>query len=65
MGAVACVKFIEMMNVNYLPYDILAIILDSPFKSFKQLIIEIGAKRSELPQFLVHAGYFFIKKTLE
>ena len=46
MGAVACVKFVEMVNQLYLPFDILGMVLDSPFKSFKQLVIEIGAKKS-------------------
>jgi hypothetical protein len=39
MGAVACIKYAEMITSNYLPVDIAAIVLDSPFKSFKQLII--------------------------
>lgn len=39
MGAVACIKYAEMMASLYLPVDVVAIVLDSPFKSLKQLII--------------------------
>lgn len=64
MGAVACVKYCEMLMTNSKPIQIRGIILDSPFKSLKQLIIELGIKRTQMPSPLVHAFYFLIKPSL-
>lgn len=65
MGAVAGLKYCEMMMENRTEVEIHGIVLDSPFQSLKKLIIELGAKRSNLPQFCVHAFYFLIQSTLQ
>lgn len=33
--------------------EIIGIILDSPFRSFSKLVVEIGSTQSEIPKFLV------------
>jgi hypothetical protein len=45
--------------------DILGVILDSCFRSFSKLVVEIGHKYSEYPELLIKAGYFLVKGTLE
>lgn len=68
MGSACAIKYCEMMhNYKWNDYrrEILGIVLDSCFKSFSKLAVEIGHKHSDFPQFLIKAGYFIIKGTLE
>ncbi len=53
-----------MLMNNYSVVEIHGIILDSPFQSLKSLIIELGAKRSDLPKLFVQGFYYLIKNTL-
>jgi pimeloyl-ACP methyl ester carboxylesterase len=64
MGAVASIKYCEMsMNTNN-GVEICGLILDSPFQSLKKLIVELGAKQTELPKLFIQAFYHMIKGTL-
>jgi hypothetical protein len=64
MGAVASVKYCEMSMINSSCPEIYGMILDSPFQSLKQLIVELGVKRTELPKFVMEGFYHIIKGTL-
>lgn len=54
-----------MLNNNYTNAEIHGLILDSPFQSLKKLIVQLGAKRTDLPKFFVQAFYHIIKGTLQ
>jgi hypothetical protein len=43
----------------------LGVVLDSCFRSFDQLAVEIGRRHSEVPAFLIKMGYYLIRGTLE
>jgi len=67
MGSACAVKYCELMrNQNWFGYrrEIIGLILDSCFKSFSRLAVEIGHKHSDFPEFLIKVGYFIIKNTL-
>lgn len=50
---------------NYSNTEIHGLILDSPFQSLKKLIVELGAKRTDIPKIFIHPFYHFIKGTLQ
>lgn len=72
MGAVASLKYIELWS-NFFEFhtyrginiEIVGCILDSPFSSLKQIILEIGRSKSRFPKIAISAGYHLIKGTLE
>jgi hypothetical protein len=45
--------------------EVLGVVLDSCFRSFEQLAVEIGRRHSEVPAFLIKMGYYLIRVTLE
>lgn len=68
MGSACAIKYCELIkqhNWNEYRRVIIGLILDSCFQSFSQLAVEIGHKHSDFPKFLIKAGYFILKNTLE
>ena len=68
MGSACALKFCELINNSYqrlVKKEVIAVILDSCFRSFSKLVVEIGNKYSDYPELLIKAGYFFVKGTLE
>lgn len=68
MGSACAVKYCQMIQSRTHFQErpaVIGMILDSCFRSFSQLAIEIGQKTSDMPQLLIKAGYFIIKGTLE
>ena len=68
MGSACAVKYCQMIEKSRIIEEkeqVLGIILDSCFKSFSKLVVEIGNQQSDVPAFLVKAGFMLIKNTLE
>ena len=65
MGAVCAIKFLEMIESRKHSLknqtEIKGLVLDSPFKSFTKLAIELGEKTSNLPRLMVK-GFFHLLK---
>ena len=70
MGSASAIKYSEMVYdksrtlLSYQNEEIIGLILDSSFKSFSKLLVEIGHTQSEIPKFIVQAGFFIIRNTL-
>lgn len=68
MGAASALKYCELVQhyrCNDYRNEVLGVVLDSCFKSFEELAMEIGNKHSELPSFMIKMGYYLIKGSLE
>lgn len=68
MGAASALKYCELVQhyrCNDYRNEVLGVVLDSCFKSFEELAVEIGNKHSELPSFMIKMGYYLIKGSLE
>jgi pimeloyl-ACP methyl ester carboxylesterase len=58
MGSVCAIKYCELMHQKY-PLsanyrdEILGLVLDSAFKSFSKLVVEIGNTKTDVPKFLI------------
>lgn len=56
MGAVSSIMFSEMY-----PYEVNALILDSPFKSLSEVVDRIAGQMVPLPIFLLKPILYFVK----
>lgn len=67
MGAASAIKYCELVETFQVSsqQEVIGVILDSCYKSFDKLAVEIGNRHSELPEFLIKMGYIFIRGTLE
>lgn len=67
MGAASAIKYCELVESFQVSSQqlVIGVILDSCYKSFDKLAVEIGNRHSELPEFLIKMGYLFIRGTLE
>lgn len=52
MGAVACLKLLQILNLNKLIKNIKYVVADAPFVSYKQIATEIVSKSIHLPEFI-------------
>lgn len=67
MGSAAALKYCEHLIEKEHPdiqSEIMGVILDSCFKSFSELAVEIGSSQSDVPQFLVKLGYRLLKSSI-
>lgn len=58
MGAVTALLYLKKHN------NISAAIFDSPFKSLKELVEDMGNKNSNIPNFILTGGLKIIAKTI-
>ncbi len=68
MGAASAIKYCELVQTYRLGHasqEVLGVILDSCFRSFDQLAMEIAHTHSQVPAFILRLGYYFIRGTLE
>lgn len=68
MGSACAVKYCQLAQKNTFitkRVSIIGMILDSCFRSFSKLAVQIGHKQSDIPQLLVKAGFYIIRGTLE
>lgn len=73
MGAAAAIKFASLFysnrgrkNFQYkLNFDIVSIVLDSPFYSLNELSIEIAKSKVKIPEILIKAVLALVKSTIE
>lgn len=52
MGAVACLKLLQILCLNSLINNIKYVVADAPFVSYKQIATEIVSKSTHLPEFI-------------
>jgi hypothetical protein len=67
MGAASAVKYCELVQTyryGDTRKEVLGMILDSCFRSFDQLAVEIGDRHSDFPSFLIKMGYYLIRSSL-
>ena len=63
MGAVTG-KFLFNLALNFLlknKYQVFMAVFDSPFRSLKELFVQIGRQKTSFPDFILEMAYNYLK----
>lgn len=65
MGAVTAIKVNKLLVEEHQPVKILGLVLDSPFISLKQIVVNMGQAKMNVPEFVIKALFLIIGSSIE